>query len=212
MNINLDIHIIKNRQCTIPVTINKKNYIYADISNNKKKNIINMDEIHNSIEDLEKVPIKQYKSNVNEKSDQCDQCDKEQSLSILDKRLLKDKVLQLSKDECKIVFNMIKKDTDKFTQNNNGIFINLDKLTNKTLLEINNYVNTVTKNKFKTNDIIVNEICNSVNISSSQSKIKLSNYEKSIIKRNNYIEEQKNFKNSNNWFIKKDSMGNDINE
>ena len=27
-----------------------------------------------------------------------------------------------------------------------------------------------------------------------------------------YIEEQKNFKNSNNWFIKKDSMGNDINE
>jgi len=107
---------------------------------------------------------------------------------------------------------MIKKDTDKFTQNNNGIFINLDKLTNKTLLEINNYVNTVTKNKFKTNDIIVNEICNSVNISSSQSKIKLSNYEKSIIKRNNYIEEQKNFKNSNNWFIKKDSMGNDINE
>ena len=209
MNINLDIHVIKNRQCTIPVTINKKNYKYADISNNKKKNIINMDEIHNSIEDLEKVPIKQYKSNVNEKSDQCD---KEQSLSILDKRLLKDKVLQLSKDECKIVFNMIKKDTNKFTQNNNGIFINLDKLTNKTLLEINNYVNTVTKNKFKTNDIIVNEICNSVNISSSQSKIKLSNYEKSIIKRNNYIEEQKNFKNSNNWFIKKDSMGNDINE
>ena len=209
MNINLDIHVIKNRQCTIPVTINKKNYIYADISNNKKKNIINMDEIHNSIEDLEKVPIKQYKSNFNEKSDQCDE---EQSLSILDKRLLKDKVLQLSKDECRIVFNMIKKDTNKFTQNNNGIFINLDKLTNKTLLEINNYVNTVTKNKFKTNDIIVNEICNSVNISSSQSKIKLSNYEKSIIKRNNYIEEQKNFKNSNNWFIKKDSMGNDINE
>ena len=209
MNINLDIHVIKNRQCTIPVTINKKNYIYADISNNKKKNIINMDEIHNSIEDLEKVPIKQYKTNVNEKNDQCD---KEQSLSILDKRLLKDKVLQLSKDECKIVFNMIKKDTNKFTQNNNGIFINLDKLTNETLLEINNYVNTVTKNKFKTNDIIVNEICNSVNISSSQSKIKLSNYEKSIIKRNNYIEEQKNFKNSNNWFIKKDSMGNDINE
>lgn len=209
MNINLDIHIIKNRQCTIPVTINKKNYIYADISNNKKKNIINMDEIHNSIEDLEKVPIKQYKSKVNEKSDQCNE---EQSLSILDKRLLKDKVLQLSKDECRIVFNMIKKDTNKFTQNNNGIFINLDKLTNKTLLEINNYVNIVTKNKFKTNDIIVNEICNSVNISSSQSKIKLSNYEKSIIKRNNYIEEQKNFKNSNNWFIKKDSMGNDINE
>ena len=209
MNINLDIHVIKNRQCTIPVTINKKNYIYADISNNKKKNIINMNEIHNSIEDLEKVPIKQYKSNVNEKNDQSD---KEESLSILDKRLLKDKVLQLSKDECKIVFNMIKKDTNKFTQNNNGIFINLDKLTNKTLLEINNYVNTVTKNKFKTNDIIVNEICNSVNISSSQSKIKLSNYEKSIIKRNNYIEEQKNFKNSNNWFIKKDSMGNDINE
>ena len=209
MDINLDIYIIKNRQCSVPVTINNKKCIYADISNNKKKNIINMEEIHSSVQDLEQVPIKQYKSNINKKSDQCDN---KHTLSILEKRLLKDKVLQLSKDECKIVFNMIKKDTNKYTQNNNGIFINLDKITNETLLEINNYVNTVTKNKLKTNDIIVNEICNSVNITQSQSKIKLSNYEKSIIKRNNYIEEQKNFKNSNNWFIKKDSMGNDISE
>ena len=51
------------RQHIITISINDDNYIYADISNNKKKNIINMSDIDNcvtlsSVNDS--IPIKQY--------------------------------------------------------------------------------------------------------------------------------------------------------
>ena len=215
MNINLDIHIIKNRQCTIPVTINKKNYIYADISNNKKKNIINMADIEKSVKNLNKIPIKEYNSESvlpNKNISDHDNRDT-QKLSSLDKKILKEKVQTLSKDECRIVFRMIKSDTLKYTENNNGIFINLDNISDDTLYKIFTYVNKVTENKLDNTVSLVENLQNSQALPVQyQSKIKLSNYEKSIIKRNNYMEEQKDFKSNNNWFIKKDSLGNDISE
>ena len=214
MNKVIDITINNTRQCTIPIIFNNKRVIYADISNNKKKNIVNMEEVKNNLKSISPTPIKQYNIDVssNEKPDD--------KLSILDKRILREKVQSLSKNECKVVFNMIKNDTDKYTENNNGIFINLDNISEQILQQIYMYVNKVTENKINNDPLIVYEsnnpnssIQNSHHLSMQNNpKIKLSNYEKSIIKRNNYMEEQKDFKNNNNWFIKKDAMGNDISE
>ena len=214
MNKVIDITINNTRQCTIPIIFNNKRVIYADISNNKKKNIVNMEEVKNNLKSISPTPIKQYNIDVssNEKPDD--------KLSILDKRILREKVQSLSKNECKVVFNMIKNDTDKYTENNNVIFINLDNISEQILQQIYMYVNKVTENKINNDPLIVYEsnnpnssIQNSHHLSMQNNpKIKLSNYEKSIIKRNNYMEEQKDFKNNNNWFIKKDAMGNDISE
>lgn len=214
MNKVIDITINNTRQCTIPIIFNNKRVIYADISNNKKKNIVNMEEVENNLKSISPTPIKQYNIDVssNKKTDD--------KLSILDKRILREKVQSLSKNECKVVFNMIKNDTDKYTENNNGIFINLDNISEQILQQIYMYVNKVTENKINNDPLIVYEsnnpnssIQNNHNLSMQNNpKIKLSNYEKSIIKRNNYMEEQKDFKNNNNWFIKKDAMGNDISE
>ena len=173
-----------------------------------------MEEVENNLKSISPTPIKQYNIDVssNKKTDD--------KLSILDKRILREKVQSLSKNECKVVFNMIKNDTDKYTENNNGIFINLDNISEQILQQIYMYVNKVTENKINNDPLIVYEsnnpnssIQNNHNLSMQNNpKIKLSNYEKSIIKRNNYMEEQKDFKNNNNWFIKKDAMGNDISE
>ena len=201
MNKVIDITINNTRQCTIPIIFNNKRVIYADISNNKKKNIVNMEEVENNLKSISPTPIKQYNIDVssNKKTDD--------KLSILDKRILREKVQSLSKNECKVVFNMIKNDTDKYTENNNGIFINLDNISEQILQQIYMYVNKVTENKINNDPLIVYEsnnpnssIQNNHNLSMQNNpKIKLSNYEKSIIKRNNYMEEQKDFKNNNNW-------------
>lgn len=215
MNNSIDITINNSRQCTIPVMYNNKEVIYADISNNKKKNIVNMEEVKDNLKSISPIPIKQY--NISNESTS----ESSEKLSILDKRILREKVQTLSKNECKVVFNMIRNDTDKYTENNNGIFINLDNISEKILQQIYNYVNKVTENKINSDPQIVYELSNNESLNqtdsqnnsiSNNTKIKLSNYEKSIIKRNNYMEEQKDFKNNNNWFIKKDALGNEISE
>ena len=212
MNNTIDITINNSRQCTIPIMYNNKEVIYADISNNKKKNIVNMEEVNDNLKSISPIPIKQY--NISNESTN----NSSEKLSILDKRILREKVQTLSKNECKVVFNLIRSDTDKYTENNNGIFINLDNISEKILQQIYNYVNKVTENKINSDQKIVYELSNNEsqnspdinNSISNNTKIKLSNYEKSIIKRNNYMEEQKDFKNNNNWFIKKDALGNEI--
>ena len=203
--IDINIQISNSRQYTFQVTINNEKIIYADISNNKKKCILNMEEIEENLKEITPTPIKQYNVNINESIDT-----NNNKLSILDKKILREKVQTLSKDECKIVFSIIRDDTDKYTENNNGIFINLDNISNIALHKIYKYVNKVTKNKINNETLIVHESTANMKPIIGGSKIKLSNYEISIIKRNNYMEEQKDFKNSNNWFIKKDAMGNDI--
>ena len=174
-----------------------------------------MADIEKSVKNLNKIPIKEYNSESvlpNKNISDHDNRDT-QKLSSLDKKILKEKVQTLSKDECRIVFRMIKSDTLKYTENNNGIFINLDNISDDTLYKIFTYVNKVTENKLDNTVSLVENLQNSQALPVQyQSKIKLSNYEKSIIKRNNYMEEQKDFKSNNNWFIKKDSLGNDISE
>ena len=45
------------------------------------------------------------------------------------------------------IFKIIKNDTDKFTENRNGIFINMSNLQNSTLIKLRNFVNFCNENK-----------------------------------------------------------------
>lgn len=201
------------RQHIINININNDYYVYADISNNKKKNIINMSEIDDCINNSNNnsIPIKQYNTNelddIVNNGNTNEQNTKLQNQPIIDKKILREKIKLLTKNECIIIFNMIKKNTNKYTENSNGIFINMDYLDNGTLIKINTYVNKITQNKLNTDMIVVEDGISTVtnDAEQNQSNIKLSNYEKAIIKRNHYMIEQKTFKNNNSWFVKKDS-------
>lgn len=124
--------------------------------------------------------------------------------SPIDKKLLVENIKTLSKSECLIIFNLIRRDTDKYTENNNGIFFNSNNIKPDTLELINTYVSKIISNKKKYNNkSIIVESDTNYNVSEHHKHLKLSNYEKSIVKRNNYINEQQKFKN-NNWFVKKE--------
>ena len=53
---------------------------------------------------------------------------------------LKKLIDKLHENEHIEIFKIIKNDTDKYTENRNGIFINMSKLNNDTLIKINNFV------------------------------------------------------------------------
>ena len=60
---------------------------------------------------------------------------------------LKKLINQLHENEHIEIFKIIKSDTDKYTENRNGIFINMSKLNNNTLKKILNFVNFCNENK-----------------------------------------------------------------
>ena len=95
------------------------------------------------------------------------------------------------------LFKIINKDNIKFTDNCNGIFINMNSLSDESLIKINNFLDLINKTK----NTIDNDTINSSNdvdykpyshdeFSDYKSYgPKLSNYEKNIIKRNRYNNE-----------------------
>tara|TARA_A100001015_G_C15000130_1_gene718098 strand:+ start:277 stop:738 length:462 start_codon:yes stop_codon:yes gene_type:complete len=95
------------------------------------------------------------------------------------------------------LFKLISNDNIKFTDNNNGIFINMNSLSNKSLHKINDFLNSYNKS----NDIIATDTNNStIDTDYKPYSIdefsdyktygpKLSNFEKNIIKRNRFNDE-----------------------
>ena len=64
---------------------------------------------------------------------------------------LKKNIEQLDKNELLEIFKIIRSDTKKYTENNNGIFINLKHLKKNTLKKIFNIVNYCKNNILITN-------------------------------------------------------------
>ena len=64
-----------------------------------------------------------------------------------DKNTLKKNIEKLEYNQLCQIYNIIIKDTDKVSENNNGIFINLKYLNNNTLEKLNNFVKYCEKNK-----------------------------------------------------------------
>ena len=64
-----------------------------------------------------------------------------------DKNKLKKNIEKLEYNQLCQIYNIIIKDTDKVSENNNGIFINLKYLNNNTLEKLFNFVEYCEKNK-----------------------------------------------------------------
>ena len=83
------------------------------------------------------------------------------------------------------LFKIINKATDKYTQNNNGVFINLNCLDDATLQQVETFLES--KKKKEKNNIDLNkqiDLLKSLSDNTTnESIIKLTNYEKNIVKR-----------------------------
>lgn len=71
----------------------------------------------------------------------------EHTFSLKDKEQLKKDIAKLSYNEHCEIFNIIRKDTDKISENSNGVFINLKYLKDNTLLKVKNFIIYCKKNK-----------------------------------------------------------------
>ena len=70
------------------------------------------------------------------------------------KQLVKD-ISNLNKIEHIEIFKIFKKDNIKYTEDSNGIFINLNKVDDKTLLKVRNFLNFYNNNNKKLNDYTI---------------------------------------------------------
>ena len=68
---------------------------------------------------------------------------KQNSIPISTQMYIKTKVSELSEDHCLELFNIIKKKTDNYTINKNGVFINLKNLSDDLLMDIKQYVDYI---------------------------------------------------------------------
>lgn len=111
---------------------------------------------------------------------------------MLNKKILVEKINKLLPIEQEEIFKIIKRFNIKYTENNNGIFINLsNNVDNQYLKEIENYINYLEINKTNIKDI--EQIC--TNITNKQ-KIDDKNNFKLYYFNNNYF---------NNYILKSDN-------
>jgi hypothetical protein len=95
---------------------------------------------------------------------------------------LKNLISQLHENEHIEILKIIKNDTDKYTENRNGIFINMSKLKNSTLINIRNFVHFCYENRksFENNKDKMDIIKNLVSDDNKDNESFDSNYENSI--------------------------------
>lgn len=79
--------------------------------------------------------------------------DNELTFSVDKLKEMKKNISLLNENEHIEIFNIIKKDGLKYTENNNGIFINMRKLSNETLINIDHFITFCNKN----NNMLTND-------------------------------------------------------
>lgn len=58
----------------------------------------------------------------------------------IDQKVLSEKISKLGEQEHNYIFSIVKSDTDKYTRNSNGVFLNMSTLSPSTLIKIDQYV------------------------------------------------------------------------
>lgn len=103
-----------------------------------------------------------------------------------DRKHIVESIENLKNDEDYVaIFEILTDDpANSYTQNSNGVFLNLSIVSDHTLDKISKYLKKVTKKKFNEIDIDVDVIPNA-NVTKSEKTYKLTNYEKNIIKQRN---------------------------
>ena len=103
------------------------------------------------------------------------------NISKKDKKCLINNIFYLNNKSWKYILNIIQKNNIKFTENKNGCFVKLSEINNEILYEIIKYVNDNIKKKEKT--LNLPEIVDSDDNILGIDKLNLTNYEKSILKK-----------------------------
>jgi len=78
---------------------------------------------------------------------------------------IKNDINQLNQNELEEIFKIIYKNNNNYTKNNNGVFINLSWLDEKTIITINNYIDFCIKshNEISKYEIICNNFSDVIN-------------------------------------------------
>ena len=71
----------------------------------------------------------------------------EKEFNVKYKQTLTKNISKLDYNEQCEVYNIIKKDTDKISENNNGVFINLKYIKDETIQKVNAFVDYCNKNR-----------------------------------------------------------------
>ena len=103
-----------------------------------------------------------------------------------DRKHIVDLIGNLKKDEdyIKIFEILTDDDANSYTQNSNGVFLNLSVVSDKTLKKVELYLSKM--NRKKINEIEMDtDVIPNVNTSKNDRAYKLSNYEKNILKQRN---------------------------
>lgn len=83
-------------------------------------------------------------------------------ITIKDKELLKKNISKLSYNEHCEIFNIIRGDTDKISENSNGVFVNLKYLKDETLIKISDFVKYCNNNKKKNQSIADSNVAKTI--------------------------------------------------
>ena len=80
-------------------------------------------------------------------------------------RLLKEEIEYLDKSEYYEILKIVQKYNNKYTENNNGIFINMNKLSDETISDIEKFLTFSNENKkmLETHDIEINKYIEKLN-------------------------------------------------
>lgn len=112
--------------------------------------------------------------------------DKKYKYSHDDRKCIAQSIENLKNDEDYVaIFEILTEDdSNYYTQNSNGVFLNLSVVSNQTLGKIKKYLEKIKKAKYDQNEISIDTIPNT-GPSKNNRQYKLSNYEKNIIKQRN---------------------------
>ena len=103
-----------------------------------------------------------------------------------DRKHIVELIENLKNDEDYVaIFEILMEDnSNSYTQNSNGVFLNLSVVNDKTLLKIRKYLRKVSKKREQEIEVDV-DVIPTDNITKIDRAYKLSNYEKNIIKQRN---------------------------
>lgn len=98
-----------------------------------------------------------------------------------EKKMIIKNIHLLKKENCKYIFKLLYKNNIKYTENNNGCFFKLNDISDELFVKINTYINKHIVHDTKSVEMpsTINTNDNNIGID----KLKLTNYEKSILKK-----------------------------
>jgi hypothetical protein len=129
-----------------------------------------------------------------------------ESYSYEKKKRMAETISKLKKNDMREILKIIYEDNKNITENQNGLFMLFNKLDNGTYCKIDNYLKSIKKKKYNTQSTSENKTYDensSIEYDQLDPKLKYSNKEKNIIKRQRYDSQLNSENNSDSRIIYK---------